>query len=168
MAVAVVGKQGRLCLCCRLPAQCPPSPVTGPARTGHSPCSAALAHLRCHEPDARSRQGSGGPGAATELCPARLPLGSTAGKVSLSSSLLAHSSQAPGTAPLAILWLCRAEHTAPHTTAQQGQQHTHTPSTPCSLSLQEKMGRSGVLLAAWRVSFIKMPEEAFGRGWCSP
>lgn len=49
MAVAVVGEQDRLCLCCRLPSQCPPSPVPGPACTGHSLCSAALAHLTCHE-----------------------------------------------------------------------------------------------------------------------
>lgn len=62
---------------------------------------------------------------------ARLPLGNAAGKVPLSSSLLAHSSQAPATAPPAIPHFCRAKHTGQHTTShntsEQGQQHTQTP-----------------------------------------
>lgn len=123
-------------------------------------------------------QGPGeAPGADTEPCvscsAARLPLGNAAGKVPLSSSLLAHSSwHSPAGHPVPLQSPAPCQHTAPPNTWQQGQQHTETPSSPCSLSrmhaLQEKMGRFGVFLAAWNVTLRKMSQEAFGGGWCSP
>lgn len=177
----MVGEQDRLCLCCRLLSQSPPSPVTGPACTGQ-----AFAALLWHtwdamRPAARTRQGSGGPGADPEPCPACLLCCQDAfghccwqGAPELlpARTQLTGCWHSPSGHPVPLQSPAHCQHTALHSTSQQGQQHTQTPSTPCCLprmeALQDKMRRFGVFLVAWSVSFRKMPEEAFGRGRYSP